>query len=1155
MSKATSSVDDRNQLTARFDEAPGRVFLTGMQALVRGVLDQARDDRRHGLDQRGFVSGYPGSPLGGLEDAFRGVSPLLDDLGIVLNPAVNEELAATAVLGATKREVYPDPGSIEGVTGVWYGKCNGVDRCVDVFKYGNYGGLPGRDAVVVLAGDDPNVKSSGIPGESEYTLAAAGMPVLYPATVAEMYEMTRHAIVASRLTGCWVSLKLTTDLCDGGATFVPRDASWSSVLPELDGFEKFDTTFYFGQPILDGEDSLYGARHEAFVAYVVANGLDRIDGQAATRGIIASGKAWADAIEALQRRGIGLDHLDRAGLRILKLGSMYPVDSGVVRRFADGLEEVLVLEEKRDFLEQQVARILYGQAAGPRLTGKKDADGRPLVPVRGELDADRIAEVFNRWLGPSGNAGGPSVTVRGPLQLPLAHSRTPNYCSGCPHSRATVSPEGSTVLGGIGCHSIGLFSSQDSRRYTMNVQMGGEGAPWVGASPFVGTSHVVQNLGDGTYFHSGSLAVRWCVTAGVNITFRILYNGHISMTGGQQIPGVNGVAAMTRELDAMGVQRIVVATEDPTAYRRQRLAPSATVVARERITDTVEDLSKTPGVTVLIHDGECALEKRRRWRRGKEAPPRERIYIHPDICDGCGDCGAKSNCPSVQPVDTELGRRTRIEQSSCVVDRACVQGDCPSFVSVTLEDGQLPECRPSDVAVADLPSPTVAPLGEPCRILTVGIGGTGVVTMNAILAHAALIDGLAASTLDQTGLAQKGGPVSSHLTIASTDDELVGNKIGQGQASVLLACDVLESAKDVHLSRVADTTVPVLNTSIVPTASLIRHVDAPSPDESLVMGAITEVASAGAAVKIPAGEIADRLFGDHMKSNIIALGAASQQGLLPIAPTTIEAAISLNGADVEASILAFRYGRLWVADQERVRALLIPDQVDDSGVEGVDLPVPVAGLPDAVRPFVARRVVDLVAYQNEGCAQQYVEAVTQVYACERELPGSPTMLTEAVASQLFKLMAYKDEYEVARLILDDGWRDDLTATFGKPRSVVHYLHPPMLRALGLRRKLRMGAWARPALHVLRTMRKVRGTPLDVFGYAKTRRRERELPGWYLDAVSRAMEVLTPSTYEQVVGVAMAADVIRGYEDVKLRNIDSARSETEARLQALNRDNA
>jgi indolepyruvate ferredoxin oxidoreductase len=914
-----------------------------------------------------------------------------------------------------------------------------------------------------------------------------------------------------------------------------------------DGFVKYDTHFFFGGPILDGEESLFGPRHELIRRYARANRLDRTIVGSGTDGVavVAAGKTFTDTMQALHDLGLDAARLQQAGIRLIQVGLMYPLDVVGVGELLAGIERVVVIEEKRGVIEQQLRAALYDADHRPTIVGKNDEVGRPLIPIRGELDADSLRPLLSRVLG----LGAPERKLVPIADLtPTTVRRTPNYCSGCPHSRATVSPSGEIVLGGIGCHSIGLFLTQAERHYEYNVQMGGEGAPWIGASPFVGTGHIIQNLGDGTFYHSASQSVRACVDAGVDITFRLLYNGYISMTGGQDIPGTRGVAALTRELEAMGVRQTTVVSDRPGELRD--LASNAVLMGEDKLQEALDDLSRQKGVTVLLHDRECALERRRRWRRGEPAP-QERLVIHERVCEGCGDCGAKSNCSSLEPLDTEYGRKTRIQQSSCAVDLACLKGDCPSFAGITTDRPVQPgKKRPPVFDASILPHPEVRPQAA---VYAIGIGGTGVSTANAILVQAALMEGLSTVALDQTGLAQKGGPVATHLITATDSSRLHANKVSEGRADLILAYDLIEAGQPMSVTRGNPAiTALVVDTSITPTGEMVRDVWAPGPDQDLLLARLADATRSDRRVKLPARQLAESLFGDHMKANLITLGAASQSGFLPVSPEAIEAAIRLNGVEVDDSLLAFSYGRRWISDREAVERLVIRpttdplDRLAASDRDWLLRQVDGASITAGDRGLILRRAADLVDYADRPYAGRFLKFVAEVSAEETARAEADGRLTSSVAHNLHKLMAYKDEYEVARLYLDPDWRQRVRDDFGPDARITYYFHPPALRARGLRRKLRLGAWFDVALRAMRACRRLRGTTFDPFGRTELRRLERSLPDWYRRAVRRALQI-APESVSLACDVANMPDKIRGYEDIKIGNIRRTMDEAEALL--------
>ena len=1152
-------------LEDRYRESGRTVHLTGLQALVRVLLDHSRHDRAQGRDTRTFVSGYEGSPLAGLDLELARRSGLLDEHGVHFSPGLNEEAAATAVAGSQLAAVAGGMRH-DGVTGIWYGKAPGLDRATDAIRHANLMGTHHLGGVLALVGDDPGAKSSSVPCASEAALADLAIPTLYPADSGEIVEYGLHGIEMSRASGLWAGLKIVTAVADGSST--ADLGAFSPIAPSLLAGGKpwrHTVTGQLLQPTLGPlERDMFGARLELARRYAALNGLNRItvhggrDGDDRI-GIVAAGKTYLDLRQALD--GLGLDDagLRRYGVRLLKLGMIWPLEPDVVRDFAAGLREIVVVEEKRSFVETAIKDLLYGTQRPPTVTGKRDADGAPLFPPHGELDPDSIALALSRRLGDlppveawraRRAAPVPRGRVpRGRVDLPLL-ARTPYFCSGCPHSSSTKPVEGledSLVGAGIGCHA--MVVTMDPRQVGQvagMTQMGGEGAQWIGMAPFVEADHLIQNVGDGTFHHSGSLAVRAAVAAGVNITYRLLHNSTVAMTGGQDAVGALPVPEITRLLAAEGVRRIIVTTDEPRRYRRVRLADGVEVWPRERIAEAQRVLAAVPGVTVLIHDQECAAEKRRKRKRGLVPTPTRRVVINERICEGCGDCGRKSNCLSVQPIDTEFGRKTQIHQSSCNVDYTCLAGDCPSFMVVTGAS------EPVRVAVAELPadaSPDPQPVFRPDRFAMrlMGVGGTGVVTVSQILATAAVISGLHVRGLDQTGLAQKGGAVVSDLKIAREPWEAAG-RLAEGECDLYLGADMLVAADEKNLAcSVPGRTVALVSTAQVPTGAMVTDPEISWPDPD---GVVTRIGRrTRQATWLDARGLAEQLFGDDQPGNMILVGAAFQLGAIPLSAQSIEHAISVNGASVGRNIQAFRRGRQAIADPEALDRQLRPVVATSS-----EKPAPrfLAGIGadsgSELARLVALRASDLAGYQDEAYALDYVRFVERVRAAESgSVPGS-TVLAEAVARNLYKLKAYKDEYEVARLALEPDTGDMITTRFGPGARAAWKLHPPALRALGLREKITLGPWFTPAFRILRALRRLRGTPFDVFGYAHVRRVERELIAEYETAIAGLLADLTSTTHARAVEIADLPEQVRGYEQVKL---DSVKRYRERLTQLLN----
>jgi len=1156
-----ASLDDK------YEPGAGTAFMTGVQALVRLPIEQVRRDRAAGLKTGVLISGYPGSPLGGYDLALLQARRWLTPLDVHLVPGLNEELAAANVWGSQMTEVFGS--AYDGVVGIWYGKSPGVDRCLDIFKHANMGGGPRHSAVLALAADDPQAKSSTMPNNSEWDFVACGMPVLAPASVSELLELGLHGIALSRLTGTWPALKCVTNLCDGGASVRLGPDLPRVVVPELPGFEKPHSFVFFAPGSIELERHLHEERMPAVHAYARANELNRVvqRGRRDRLGVVAAGKAFTDVAQALRDLGLGDAQLAELGVRVLKLGLMWPLEPEVVRDFADGLDEVMVVEEKRDLVESQLRSVLYDLPRRPRVTGKRDAEGRPWFPWHGELDADAVADRLGPRLVELG-AGEPArrrlaeiAEVRG-RQYQVFARRSPNYCPGCPHSRSTVALDGELVGGGIGCHGMAPMMTQPERQTINAAPMGAEGSAFIGVAPFVDARHFVQNVGDGTFFHSASQSLRACVAAGIDITFKLLYNRHVAMTGGQDVVGSGDVVTLTRYLETEGVRRTIVVSEQATGYRGAALARNAVVYPRERYEEAVRELREVRGTTVLLFDQECAAEKRRARKRGRMPEPTKHVFINEDVCEGCGDCGDVSNCMSVQPVETELGRKTQVHQSSCNRDYSCMRGDCPSFLTVYAEKGLVRREAPplEDGAVPEPASrPEVGAGGY--RVYMPGIGGTGVVTANQVLAYAAMIEGRAVHTLDQTGLAQKGGAVLSSLVVLPGEpDPFVSNKVGIAQADLVLALDPLGAVSQVNADRMApERTVVVADATVQATAETVRHVELLMPGRSALQRAADRWSRADDGAWVDAGRTAEAIFGDQMLTNTFLLGVAYQAGRLPVAAASLEAAISLNGVAVDRNLQAFRYGRLFAHDPAAVRALLgTPAPTDEEersrysrrlGAPYDRLVARASGLPEAVRRPLTMRLGELVEYQDAAYAERYLERVLAAHEREREVMPGRSDLAVAVVRGLYKLMAYKDEYEVARLLLKEEWVQRLRRTFVEPR-VRYNLHPPFLRDRGLRRKLELGAWFRPVLRLLVPMRRLRGTRFDPFGRTAVRRLERELVGWYEELVDEILRELSPANYEAGVQLAGVPDRIRGYEELKLRSARAARENVERRRAEL-----
>ncbi|MCX5269872.1 MULTISPECIES: indolepyruvate ferredoxin oxidoreductase family protein [unclassified Streptomyces] len=1151
----------RFRLDDRYRREEGVVHLSGIQALVRILLDRSRRDNTNGLRTATFVSGYEGSPLAGYDIELGRRGALLHEHDIVHKPGLNEELAATAVMGS---QLAGQVGAsrCDGVVGIWYGKSPGLDRASDALRHANLVGTGPSGGAVALVGDDPGAKSSSVPCASEATLADLAIPTLYPADAQDVLDFGLHAQFLSRFSGLWAGLKITTAVADSASTAVVARNRITGTEGDGSPSPHKPSSMLLGANLMSLERSLHDIRLPRAVAYARLNRLNRLvqRGPSDTIGILTSGKTYLDVREGLRIIGLTDTDLARYGIRILKLGMIFPLERDAVIEFADGLDQLVVVEEKRPFLETAVKEILYGRPNAPVVHGKQDQHGRSLFSRSGELDVDSIAAGLSRVLAPLGieaaHAWRQRPKARATLALPLL-ARSPYYCSGCPHNTSTTVGGDSLVGAGIGCHSMVVFMDPEQVGPVVGMtQMGGEGAQWIGLEPFVDADHFVQNIGDGTFMHSGSLAVRAAVAAGVNVTFKLLYNGTVAMTGGQDAVGNLPVDRLAAMLLHEGVAKVIITTEDRARIPRARLPKSVKVLDRAEIEGALAELKATAGVTVLIHDQECAAEKRRARRRGKAEGPTTRVWINERICEGCGDCGRKSNCLSVHPVSTEFGRKTRIDQSSCNLDYSCLDGDCPAFMTIT------PAGKPKH---ADLPALGPTDIAEPARtagagsfgMRITGIGGTGIVTISQVLATAAVIDGRHARSLDQTGLAQKGGAVVSDIKI--TEDAVEqGAKIAEGQCDLYLACDPLVATDPKYLSVAsADRTVAVMTTTEIPTGQMVVDTTVGFPAPDVVRHAVHDAMSR--LIALDSGSLATQLFDDEQYANMLLVGAAYQTGLLPMAAPAIEEAITLNAIAVERNVQAFRRGRQAVADPEALSATLadptLPDVEPRLPAGTTELVALVTDDEESeLHRLLTVRVSDLIDYQDRRYARAYVDFVQTVAATERAAADGSNELTEAVARCLHKLMAYKDEYEVARLAIDPAVDDRITAAFGSASRRSYRLHPPVLRALGMERKVALGSWFRPVLKMLHGLRRVRGTRLDVFGLQHMRRIERDLVGEYRESIKTAIALLTEENLADVRRLAELPDAVRGYEGVKLAAIERYQAE-QARILGELRESA
>ncbi|MGE0357406.1 MAG: indolepyruvate ferredoxin oxidoreductase family protein [Burkholderiales bacterium] len=1146
-------------LDERYTRPSGRVLLTGTQALVRLAMAQRERDLAAGLSTAGFISGYRGSPLGGLDQALWKAKAHLEAHHVFFTPGVNEELAATAVWGSQQAGLFPG-AKYDGVFAMWYGKGPGVDRSGDVFKHANAAGTAKHGGVLLVAGDDHACKSSTLPHQSEHAFDAAMVPVLYPTGVQEILELGLHGFAMSRFSGCCVALKTVSETVDTTASVEVDPSSPAMVIPE--GVTMPEGGLNIRWPDSPMEQELRLQRHKIYaaLAYCRANGLNRvtIDSPAPRLGIVAAGKSYLDVLQALENLGIDERGAGEAGIRVLKVGMPWPLEPNGVREFARGLDEILVVEEKRQLIEYQLKEQLYNwrDDVRPRVVGKYDEHGEWeedrgewLLPAAGELTPATIARAIASRL--SRYYTSPALEARlafleakeAALARPRAKlARIPYFCSGCPHNTSTRVPEGSKALAGIGCHYMAIWIRPGE---TMTfTQMGGEGAPWIGIQPFTETRHVFANIGDGTYFHSGLLAIRAAVAAGVNMTYKVLFNDAVAMTGGQPVDGSLTVPMVTRQVAAEGAKRVVVVTDEPGKYRDgAALATGATVRHRDELDQVQRELREIPGLTVLVYDQTCAAEKRRRRKRGRFPDPARRVVINERVCEGCGDCGEKSNCLSIVPVETEFGRKRAIDQSSCNKDYSCLKGFCPSFV--TVEGGSLRRRKPvAGGSLPALPEPALPALDRPWGILVTGVGGTGVVTIGALVGMAAHLEGRGVSVLDMAGLAQKGGSVFSHIRIAANPADLHAVRIAAGEANAVIGCDLIVSASDEAIARMQEGfTRAVVNADVAPTGEFTRSPDLAIPGEAL-SGAIVDACGAGAAEFVDAGRLATALLGDAIATNLFMVGLAWQRGLVPVGRASILRAIELNATAVEANKAAFEWGRRAAVDLAAVRR----------AAEGDD-PPPESRRPSAsLDEAIARRRAELVRYQDEAYAARYEDRVRRVREAESAKVPRSQALAAAVARGLFKLMAYKDEYEVARLHADGEFLARIARDFeGDYRIRVHLAPPLWARpdpATGEPRKTSFGPWMLKAMAFLAKLKGLRGGAFDPFGRTAERREERRLLADYESLLDEILVRLEPGNLEVAVELASLPEHIRGFGPVKARHAARVAGRREALLRRL-----
>ena len=1170
-----ASLDDKYTL------ARGRAFMSGVQALVRLPMLQRARDVTAGLNTGGFVSGYRGSPLGAYDQTLMAARKHLARSHVVFQPGVNEELAATAVWGTQQLELYPQSKKYDGVFGIWYGKGPGVDRCSDVFKHANMAGTSKHGGVVAIAGDDHVAKSSTAAHQSDHIFKACGLPVFFPSDVQGILDMGLHAIAMSRFSGLWSGMKTIQEVVESSSSVVVDPDRVQIVTPEDFAMPPGGLHIRWPDAPLEQEARLMDYKWYAALAYVRANKLNFnvISSPHDRFGIIASGKAYNDTRQALSDLGLDDDTCRAIGLRLHKVNVVWPLDATITRDFAQGLQEILVVEEKRQVIEYQVKEELYNWRADvrPNVLGKFDeVDGdnsggewsisNPsqnwLLRAKADLTPALIAKAISKRLKKLGVSSDIAARMDERLatvaarEAQLAASkidtgdRLPWFCSGCPHNTSTRVPEGSRAMAGIGCHFMSVWMDRSTSTFS---QMGGEGAAWVGQAPFTTDSHVFANLGDGTYFHSGILAIRQAIAAGVNITYKVLYNDAVAMTGGQQVgerAEGHSVLQIQKSLVSEGVAKLVIVTDEPEKYRGAILEAGVTVHHRDELDRIQRELREIKGTTALIYDQTCATEKRRRRKRGKMVDPEKRVVINELVCEGCGDCSVQSNCLSVEPVETEFGRKRRINQNSCNKDYSCVKGFCPSFV--TVEGGQLRKpqkaaARTDFAALGALPEPEWALAGRaggsPARaggawgIVVGGVGGTGVITIGQLLGMAAHLEGKGVVTQDAGGLAQKGGATWSHVQIADHPQDIHTTKVDTAQADLVIACDSIVGANKYTMSVMQQgRTFVALNTHGTPTAAFVKNTEWQFPGGSCETAIRNSVGDALVGA-FDAEQVAVQLLGDSIYTNPLILGYAWQVGRVPLSHASLMRAMELNGVQIDNNKAAFEWGRRCAHDLAAVQALFKAQQV----IQFVKKP--------ALAELVATRVNFLTGYQDAAYAARYKAFVEKVQAAEAKVGG--TALSEAVARYLFKLMAYKDEYEVARLHTDPAFTDRVAAMFEGDYKIVHHLAPPLVARKNSRGELikqPYGPWIRSAFGVLANLKGLRGTVLDVFGRSQERRTERALVQQYQGCIEELLPTLDTGNRALAAEIARIPEEIRGYGHVKERHLQVARLKWDALMQ-------
>jgi indolepyruvate ferredoxin oxidoreductase len=1119
------------------------LFITGLQALVRLLLAQHKRDLKAGRNTAGFVSGYRGSPLGGLDKELWRASQYLDAANIRFQPGLNEDLAATSIWGSQQVNLFPG-AKYDGVFALWYGKGPGVDRSGDAFKHGNSAGTSAHGGVIVAAGDDHTCKSSSLPQQSEYSFIDAMMPVLNPADIQEVVDLGLYGYALSRFSGCWVGFKIIQETADATQTILLDQDELEIIRPEFD-MPAGGLNIRWPDPPNDQEYRLQHHKLRAAVEFARVNRLNRliIDSDKSYLGIVTTGKAHLDVLQALEDLGIDRQRASEIGIKIFKVGMSWPLEPQGIREFAEGLDEIIVVEEKRGVIESQLKEQLYNWQAKlrPLIIGKHDDQGRWILPSAGELTPARIARVLAARMRRFYSSDDVEQRVsflesqEKYLEARITDAeRKPHFCSGCPHNTSTRVPTGSRAIAGIGCHYMAAWMDRDTVTFT---QMGGEGATWIGQAPFTQTPHVFQNIGDGTYAHSGILAIRAAVAAGVNMTYKILYNDAVAMTGGQVVEGHLTVARVAQQLAAEGVEPIMIVTDHPEKYSSKTDLPDfVTVHHRHHLDSLQRELRGKSGVSALIYDQECAAELHRKRKRGLVAYPDRRVVINELVCEGCGDCNVQSNCLSVMALDTEFGRKRRINQNSCNQDFSCLEGFCPSFVSL-IGANRTPMTPLATQALPELPEPERCDIGTAYNILIAGVGGTGVVTASGLIGLAAHLEGKVVLQLDQTGLAQKFGAVLSHVRIAPDRDHVHGMRIPHGQVDLLLGADLMVATDTEPLAMLsAERSAVVVNTHEEMPPRFIREPDMDYP-ASRMLDELRHHSRPDGLATLDATRLASALLGDSIAANVFLLGFSFQKGLIPLSSQALYRALELFGRNVEMNKRTFDWGRYTAAEPERVRELARGSEPSSA--------------PASLGELIERRAAYLVDYQNQAYADRYRDLLDRVALRESEVVVGSTSLTLAAARAYFRLLAYKDEYEVARLHTSGDFLPSLRRNFGQGFKLKFHFSPPLFAPIDPEtrrpKKYEFGGWMLPVLKVLARFKFLRGTRFDPFGRSAERRLERELIGDYERLVDEILAGLDADRLDLAVEVLGLAQSIRGYGPIKQQSVEVYRQRLESSL--------